>query len=227
LSSEAVAIARGNTYFYKKERRTAALMEGFSNMWSKLTKILMVPAIALSLSACGINSVPTAEENAKAKWADVESTYQRRADLIPNLVETVKGFAAQEQDTLTAVVEARAKATSIQVSASDLGDPAKVQEFAAAQGALSQGLGRLLATVEAYPDLKSNQNFLALQSQLEGTENRINVARRDYNEAVRQYNTTIRTFPDIIGAKIIHGAEPLEPFAATTEGADEAPEVSF
>ncbi|OAO00448.1 LemA family protein [Parasphingorhabdus sp.] len=196
-------------------------------MWSKLTKILMVPAIALSLSACGINSVPTAEENAKAKWADVESTYQRRADLIPNLVETVKGFAAQEQDTLTAVVEARAKATSIQVSASDLGDPAKVQEFAAAQGALSQGLGRLLATVEAYPDLKSNQNFLALQSQLEGTENRINVARRDYNEAVRQYNTTIRTFPDIIGAKIIHGAEPLEPFAATTEGADEAPEVSF
>ncbi|MEM8919640.1 MAG: LemA family protein [Pseudomonadota bacterium] len=196
-------------------------------MASKLIKILMIPAVALSLSACGINSVPTAEEAAKAKWADVESTYQRRADLIPNLVETVKGFAAQEQDTLTAVVEARAKATSIQVSADDLGDASKVQEYAAAQGALSQGLGRLLATVEAYPDLKSNQNFLALQSQLEGTENRINVARRDYNEAVRQYNTTIRTFPDIIGAKIIHGAEPMEPFAATTEGAEEAPEVNF
>lgn len=196
-------------------------------MLSKLTKILMVPAIAVSLSACGINSVPTAEEEAKAKWADVESTYQRRADLIPNLVETVKGFAAQEQDTLTAVVEARAKATSVQVSANDLGDAAKVQEFAAAQGALSQGLGRLLATVESYPDLKSNQNFLALQSQLEGTENRISVARRDYNEAVRKYNTTIRTFPDIIGANIIHGAEPMEPFTATTEGADEAPEVSF
>ena len=196
-------------------------------MASKLIKFLMVPAVAFSLSACGINSVPTAEEQAKAKWADVESTYQRRADLIPNLVETVKGFAAQEQDTLTAVVEARAKATSIQVSADDLGDASKVQEYAAAQGALSQGLGRLLATVEAYPDLKSNQNFLALQSQLEGTENRINVARRDYNEAVRQYNTTIRTFPDIIGAKIIHGAEPMEPFAATTEGAEEAPEVNF
>lgn len=196
-------------------------------MLNKWMKFLVVPAVALSLSACGINSVPTAEENAKAKWADVESTYQRRADLIPNLVETVKGFATQEQDTLTAVVEARAKATSIQLSADDLNDPAKVQEFAAAQGALSQGLGRLMATVEAYPDLKSNQNFLALQSQLEGTENRINVARRDYNEAVRQYNTTIRTFPDIIGAKIIHGAQPMEPFAATTEGADEAPEVSF
>lgn len=196
-------------------------------MTTKLIKFLVVPAVALSLSACGINSVPTAEENAKAKWADVESTYQRRADLIPNLVETVKGFAAQEQDTLTAVVEARAKATSIQLNASDLGDAAKVQEFAAAQGALSSGLGRLMATVEAYPELKSNQNFLALQSQLEGTENRINVARRDYNESVREYNTTIRTFPDIIGAKIIHGAEPMEPFAATTEGADEAPEVSF
>lgn len=196
-------------------------------MRGKITKFLMVPVLALALSACGINSVPTAEEQAKAKWADVESTYQRRADLIPNLVETVKGFAAQEQDTLTAVVEARAKATSIQVSADDLGDASKIQEFAAAQGSLSQGLGRLLATVEAYPDLKSNQNFLALQSQLEGTENRINVARRDYNEAVRQYNTTIRTFPDIIGAKIIHGAEPMAPFTATTEGADEAPTVAF
>ncbi len=194
---------------------------------AKFLKLMLIPAAALTLSACGINSVPTAEEEAKAKWADVESTYQRRADLIPNLVETVKGFAEQEQDTLTAVVEARAKATSIQVNASDLGDAAKMQKFAAAQGGLSQSLGRLLATVEAYPDLKSNQNFLALQSQLEGTENRINVARRDYNEAVRKYNTTIRTFPDIIGAKIIHGAEPMEPFAATTQGAEEAPEVKF
>ncbi|MFT6009141.1 MAG: LemA protein, partial [Parasphingorhabdus sp.] len=129
-------------------------------MLNKWIKFLVVPAVALSLSACGINSVPTAEENAKAKWADVESSYQRRADLIPNLVETVKGYATQEQDTLTAVVEARAKATSIQVNADDLGDATKVQEYAAAQGALSQGLGRLLATVEAYPDLKSNQNFL-------------------------------------------------------------------
>ena len=190
-------------------------------------KALGIAAMALTLSACGINSVPAAEENAKAKWADVESSYQRRADLIPNLVETVKGFATQEQDTLTAVVEARAKASSVQVSADDLDDAAKVQEFAAAQGALSQGLGRLLATVEAYPDLKSNQNFLALQSQLEGTENRINVARRDYNEAVRQYNTTIRTFPDTIGANIIHGAEPMVPYEAVTQGAEVAPTLDM
>ena len=190
-------------------------------------KWIVVPLAALSLSACGINSVPAAQENAKAKWADVENNYQRRADLVPNLVETVKGYAKQEQDTLTAVTEARAKATSIQVSGDDLTDPAKVAEYAAAQAQLSQGLGRLLATVEAYPDLKSDQLFLNLQSQLEGTENRIAVARRDYNEAVRQYNTTIRTFPDIIGAKLIHGAQPLTPYQATTEGAEEAPEVKF
>lgn len=196
-------------------------------MRNQLTKFMLVSVAALSLSACGINSVPTAEEEAKAKWADVESTYQRRADLIPNLVSTVKGFAKQEQDTLTAVVEARAKASSIQVNANDLGDAGKMAEYSAAQATLSKGLGRLMATVEAYPELKSNQNFLALQSQLEGTENRINVARRDYNEAVRGYNTTIRTFPDIIGAKVIHGAEPMEPFKATTEGAEEAPEVKF
>ena len=196
-------------------------------MRNQLTKFMLVSVAALSLSACGINSVPTAEEEAKAKWADVESTYQRRADLIPNLVSTVKGFAKQEQDTLTAVVEARAKASSIQVNANDLGDAGKMAEYSAAQATLSKGLGRLMATVEAYPELKSNQNFLALQSQLEGTENRINIARRDYNEAVRGYNTTIRTFPDIIGAKVIHGAEPMEPFKATTEGAEEAPEVKF
>ena len=196
-------------------------------MPSKLTKFLMIPAVALSLSACGINSVPTAEEQAKAKWGDVQTYYQRRADLIPNLVETVKGAAANEQAILTGVVEARAKATSIQISDADLGNASKMQEYAAAQGALTQNLGRLLATVESYPTIQSNQNYLTLQSQIEGAENRIAVARRDYNEAVRQYNTTIRTFPDIIGAKIIHGAEPMESFSATTEGADEAPEVSF
>jgi len=196
-------------------------------MLNKLIKFLVVPAVALSLSACGINSVPTAEENAKAKWADVESTYQRRADLIPNLVETVKGFAAQESDVLIKVTEARAKATSIQVNPGDLNNAAAMQNYTMAQDGLSQALSGMRVVVEKYPELKSNQNYLALQSQLEGTENRINVARRDYNEAVRQYNTTIRTFPDIIGAKIIHGAKPMEPFAATTEGADEAPEVSF
>ncbi len=180
-----------------------------------------------SLTACGINSVPTAEEEAKAKWADVQAQYQRRSNLIGNLVATVKGAAKQEQDTLVRVTEARARATSVQVSADDLSDPAKVAQFSQAQAALSQGLGRLLASVEAYPDLKSNQNFLELQSQLEGTENRIAVSIRDYNDAVRAYNTRIRTFPDAIGAKIIHGAKPMTPYQATTPGAEEAPKVDF
>lgn len=182
---------------------------------------------AFALSACGINSVPTAEEAAKAKWADVQAQYQRRSNLIGNLVATVKAAGKQEQDTLVRVTEARAKATSVQVNAEDLSDPAKVQQFQQAQAQLSQGLGRLLASVEAYPDLKTNQNFLDLQSQLEGTENRIAVAIRDYNEAVRAYNTRIRTFPDAIGAKIIHGAKPMTPFQATTPRAEEAPKVDF
>ncbi len=182
---------------------------------------------ALTLSACGINSVPAAEEEAKAKWADVQAQYQRRANLIDNLVATVKAAGKQEQDTLTKVTEARAKATSVQINAEDLSDTAKVAQYQAAQAQLSQGLGRLLASVEAYPDLKTNQNFLELQSQLEGTENRIAISIRDYNEAVRAYNTRIRTFPDAIGAKIIHGAKPMTPFQATTPGAEEAPKVDF
>jgi LemA protein len=192
-----------------------------------LALALIAPVAAVALSGCGVNSVPTAEENAKAKWANVQADYQRRADLIPNLVETVKGYAKQEQGTLTAVVEARAKATSVQLSASDLSDPAKVAAFQQAQGSLSQSLGRLLVSVEAYPDLKSNQNFLALQSQLEGTENRINISVKDYNEAVQSYNTTIRTFPDAIGAKIFYGAKPMETFKATAPNADRAPTVKF
>lgn len=190
-------------------------------------RFAFVAAAAASLGACGVNTIPAAEEAAKAQWAEVQNQYQRRADLVPNLVATVKGYARQEQDTLVKVTEARAKATSIQVSAEDVTDPAKIAAYQAAQGQLSQGLGRLLASVEAYPDLKSNQNFLALQSQLEGTENRISIARRDYNGAVQAYNTTIRTFPAIIGAKVIYGAKPMVPFAATTPGADTAPTVSF
>jgi LemA protein len=182
---------------------------------------------ALSLAACGINSVPTAEEEAKAKWADVEAQFQRRANLIPNLAEVAKGAAENERTILTQVTEARAKATSVNVTADDLGDPAKMEEFAAAQSQLGAGIGRLLASFEAYPTIQSNQNFLALQSQLEGTENRIAVAIRDYNEAVRKYNTTIRTFPDIIGAKVIHGAEPLVPYKAVTEGAEAAPTLDM
>ncbi len=180
----------------------------------------------LALSACGINSVPTAEEAAKARWADVEAQYQRRADLVGNLVATVKGAARHEEETLTKVTEARAKATSVQVSTDDLSDPAKVAQFAQAQSALSQSLGRLLATVEAYPDLKANQNFLDLQSQLEGTENRISTAIIKYNESVQAYNVLVRTFPSMIGATI-RGARPMTPYKATATGAQEAPKVDF
>lgn len=191
-------------------------------------RIALLPlTAAFALSACGINSVPTAEEAAKAKWADVQAQYQRRANLIDNIVATVKAAGKQEQDTLTRVTEARAKATSVQINADDLSDPAKVAQYQAAQAQLGQGIGRLLATVEAYPDLKTNENFLQLQSQLEGTENRIAVAIRDYNGAVQDYNTRIRTFPDAIGAKLIHGAKPMTPFQATTPGAEEAPKVDF
>ncbi|MEH3048504.1 LemA family protein [Sphingomonas adhaesiva] len=180
--------------------------------------------LALPLAACGLNSVPTAEETAKARWADVQNEYQRRADLIPNLVSTVKGYARQESDVLTRVTEARAGAGRIQLSGDDLTDPAKVQSFERAQNAVTFSLQRLQ---EAYPDLKSNQNFLSLQSQLEGTENRITIARRDYNQAVQDYNTRIRTFPDAVGAKIFYGAKPLVPFQATTPGAETAPTVNF
>ena len=197
------------------------------NLVSTVRNLTLAAGLALSLSACGINSVPTAEENAKAKWADVEAQFQRRANLIPNLVEVTQGAAENERAILTEVTEARARATSINVSADDLDDASKMQEFAAAQGQLGQGLGRLLASFEAYPTIQSNQNYLALQSQLEGTENRIAVAIRDYNEAVRAYNTTIRTFPDTIGANIIHGAEPLAPYSAVTEGAEEAPTLDL
>jgi LemA protein len=187
---------------------------------------LLAPLAAVSLGGCGINSVPTAEEQVNAAWGNLQADYQRRADLIPNLVATVKGYAQQEKTVLTQVTEARAKATSIQLNAGDLSDPAKVQAFANAQGQLSGSLGRLLASFEAYPDLKSNQNFLALQDQLEGTENRIEVARRDYNEEVRQYNTLIRTFPTAVGAKVFYGAKPKVPFEAAAK-AQNAPSVDF
>lgn len=187
---------------------------------------LLAPLAALGLAGCGINSVPTAEEQVNAKWGDLQADYQRRADLIPNLVATVKGYAQQEKTVLTQVTEARAKATSVQLNAGDLTDPAKVQAFQSAQNQLSGSLGRLLVSVEAYPDLKSNQNFLALQDQLEGTENRIEVARRDYNESVRGYNTLIRTFPAAIGAKVFYGAKPKVPFEASA-AAQQAPAVSF
>jgi len=193
----------------------------------RLAPALLAPVAALALGGCGLNSIPTAEEAAKARWADVQNEYQRRADLVPNLVNTVKGYAKQESSVLIGVTDARAKATSIQVSADDLKDPAKLQQYGAAQGQLSQALGRLLSVQENYPDLKSNANFLALQSQLEGTENRITIARRDYNASVQSYNTLIRTFPNSIGAKVFYGAKPMQTFQATAPNAQAAPTVSF
>ena len=187
---------------------------------------LLAPLAAITLAGCGLNSVPTSEENVNAKWGDLQADYQRRADLIPNLVATVKGYAQQEKSVLIEVTNARANATRVQLNADDLSDPAKVQAFNEAQGRLTQAIIPLQRLQEAYPDLKSNQNFLALQSQLEGTENRIEIARRDYNEAVRQYNTTIRTFPDAIGAKIFYGAKPKVPFEAAATAQD-APSVDF
>ncbi len=188
---------------------------------------LVAVCLGLAVSGCGYNTIPTYEEQAKAKWADVQNNYQRRSDLIPNLVSTVQGYAKQEKDVLTAVVEARAKATLVRIDASQLTDSDKLKQFQDAQGQLSGALGRLLAVSENYPDLKSNQNFLALQSQLEGTENRIAVARRDYIEAVRQYNTELKTFPGIVWAKIaFSGNKPMAEFTAN-ETAQAPPVVKF
>ena len=195
--------------------------------FSQVRRFAFVAIASLGLAACGINSVPAAEETAKAKWGDVEAAYQERANLVPNLAEVARGAAENERGILTDVIEARSRATSINIDASDLGDAGKMAEYAAAQGQLSQGLGRLLANVEAYPQLQSNQNFVMLQGQIEGIENKIRISIRDYNEAVRQYNTTIRTFPDTIGANLIHGAEPLEPYQAVTKGAEVAPTLDL
>ncbi|MBS0481226.1 MAG: LemA family protein [Proteobacteria bacterium] len=188
----------------------------------------IVAIAATSLAGCGINSVPTAEEAAKAKWADVQAAFQERANLIPNLAAVAKGAAEQEKGILVGVTEARAKASSIQITADDLKDPAKMKAFQDAQNQLSGalgGFGRLLANTEAYPNLKSIENYQMLQSQLEGQENRIRVAIRDYNAAVQGYNTTIRTFPDAIGAKIFYGAKPMVPYQAVTPGAEVAPSL--
>src|ERR1700755_2668761 len=187
---------------------------------------LLAPLAAFSLAGCGLNSVPTAEEQVNAAWGNLQADYQRRADLIPNLVNTVKGYAKQESSVLIAVTQARADAGRGQLSPADLDDPAKVKAFNEAQGRLTQAIIPLQRLQEAYPDLKSNQNFLALQDQLEGTENRIEVARRDYNESVRQYNTLVRTFPTAIGAKVFYGAKPKVPFEAAA-AAQTAPTVNF
>ena len=189
-------------------------------------RFALIAVTAASLAGCGVNSVPTAEENAKAKWGDVESAYQRRADLVPNLVETAKGAAASETTILTNVTNARAAATSINVRTEDLSDPATFEKFQGAQNQLTQALGQLRTVVENYPQLQSQARFADLMTQLEGTENQINVARVRYNEAVQSYNTTIRTFPDAIAAKVIYGAKPMVSFKADA-GAATAPKVNF
>ena len=186
----------------------------------------MIASLVL-VAACGVNSIPTAEENAKAKWADVQASFQRRANLVPNLVETVRASAASEQAILTGVTQARADATRITVTPDQLGDPAAMQRYAEAQSRLSAGILMMRQLQEAYPELRSQQNFATLMQQLESTENRIRIDIRDYNEAVRAYNTEIRTFPSVIGARIIYGSVPMVPYQAVTPGAEVAPRVDF
>ena len=194
------------------------------NLW----RAFVLMWLAVSLAGCGINNIPTYDEQVKAAWSQVQNQYQRRADLVPNLVNTVQGFADQEREVLVEVTEARSKVGSIQMDESILNDPQKFQQFEQAQSQLGSALQRLMVVVERYPELKSNQNFLTLQSQLEGTENRIAVARRDYIQAVQQYNTEIRTFPGRIWHSVLYSElEQRENFEATTENAEQAPSVNF
>ena len=191
---------------------------------NRLLTVLIAPVAAASLAGCGVNSIPTAEENVKARWADVQADYQRRANLIPNLVATVKGAAASEQNILVGVTNARANATRVTGTGDQLSDPKAMANFADAQNRLTLSLQRLQ---EAYPQLQSQENFKSLFDELAGTENRIKNDVRDYNAAVQAYNTRIRTFPDVIGAKVFYGANPMVPYQATTPNAEQAPTVSF
>lgn len=209
---------------------TQASAQGSSFPLSKSaarTALLVALPLTLGLAGCGINAIPTQDEGVKKAWGDVQSQYQRRSDLIPNLVATVQGAAAQERGTLTDVIAARASATQVKVDASTINDPAKLQQFAEAQNNLGGALSRLLVVTENYPELKTNQNFLALQSELEGTENRINIARNDYNGAVQTYNTTLRTFPTVFWAKTLYASQKeATPFAGSA-AAQTAPTVTF
>ena len=187
-------------------------------LFKRATTLIAMAGIAVSLGACGINNIPTKEENAKEKWAQVQNEYARRAELVPQLVATVKGAAAHEENTLTAVVEARAKATAISVDASTITDPTKFAQAEKAQNGLSSALGKLMVIQEQYPNLKANENFLTLQSQLEGTGNRITIARQDYNEAARDYNLSLTTFPSVVWASTLQtGHKPMQYFQATAE----------
>lgn len=195
-------------------------------MMKRLALVLATMMILMSLGGCGYNSMQQQEEDVFAAWGNLEAALQRRADLIPNLVQTVKGAAAHEKETLTAVVEARAKATQTKLTPDMLGNKAALANFQAAQGQLSSALSRLMVVVERYPQIKANQNFLGLQHQLEGTENRINVARQRYNEAVRRFNGAIRSFPNSLTNSILLNLERKEFFQADP-GAKTAPSVDF
>ena len=196
-------------------------------MFKRVATLTAIAGVAVSLSACGINNIPTKEENAKAKWSDVQVNFQRRADLIPQLVATVKGAAAQERITLTQVIQARASATQVKVDASTITDPAKFQQYEQAQNGLSSALGRLMVINEQYPDLKSNANFQDLMVELEGSQNRISVSEKDYNDAAQDYNLSLRTFPSVIWAKTLYSAEkPMQYFQASAT-AQTAPTVDF
>jgi LemA protein len=189
-------------------------------------KLFTLAVISLSLSSCGYNSIQGSDEEVKASWSEVENQFQRRSDLIPNLVETVKGYAKHEKETLENVTKARAEATQTKIDASSLSDPAAFKKYEAAQGNLSSALGRLLVVAEKYPDLKANENFRDLQAQIEGTENRIAVARKRYIETVQEYNKLVRFFPTNLTAKYLLDAKPREQFTAA-EAAKDAPKVNF
>lgn len=190
--------------------------------WRRITQGMLLLPLLFSLTGCGVNTIPELDEQVKASWGQVENQYQRRADLIPNLVATVQGYAKHEQETLKAVTDARARVGSIQVN-----DPAQLQAYDQAQTQLSSALSRLIVVAERYPDLKADQQFLTLQAQLEGTENRISVARRDYIESVRRFNTEIRTFPGVIWSKLLYSDLEAKPSFSAKPGSEEAPKVSF
>ena len=202
-------------------------MFALTRVRSSVSRAVCLLVVGMVLGGCGINTIPTLQEQAKASWSEVLNQYQRRADLIPNLVETVKGYASQESKVLTHVTEARAKATQVQIPPDILTNPEAFQKFQEAQGVLTGALSKLLSITENYPDLKSNQNFLALQSQLEGTENRIAIARRDYIASVQAYNTEIRTIPGRWWRAVFYpDAEPMQNFTVK-EGTETVPEVKF
>ena len=200
-----------------------------TRLFAKPARLATLAVMSLALASCGINSVPAAEENALAKWADVEAAFQERANLLGNLQEIAMASAEQERETLEGVIQARANATrpEIQLDQDDLSDPEAMERYAEAQNTFGGALSRLMVVQEQYPELRSQDNFGRMMVQVEGIENRIRVNIRDYNEAVRQYNTTIRTFPDTIGANIIHGAEPMVPYEAVTEGAEVAEDLDM